>query len=284
GEYGGDRFQLVKESIDFTRTKQKVRRLRGDQMVEEQVEIVLPLVRLIWKKEIVNDPIIVDGYEHVDAETGEVRYLTAEEYKEATGTDVADAEKMAKVVKVKIVRSQPVEREVVVGVFNEGKRLKEGERAEDWAQARERAEADGATVETREVLRYVNRFRNEQVIKDDNRDFEGTGPTAAEFEETDRQDNGLDDTKAFQTYSRWTVPPPMVYCEDSGEWQVITRLADKIGPANRWDGTDAPRFLTRYVSEMWGVAIFRGVKRDWDYANVYVRGLRGQVSNAGLEI
>lgn len=284
GEYGGDRFQLVKESIDFTRTKQKVRRLRGDQMVEEEVEIVLPLVRLIWKKEIVNDPIIVDGYEHVDAETGEVRYLTAEEYKEATGTDVADAEKMAKVVKVKIVRSQPVEREVVVGVFNEGKRLKEGERAEDWAQARERAEADGATVETREVLRYVNRFRNEQVIKDDNRDFEGTGPTAAEFEETDRQDNGLDDTKAFQTYSRWTVPPPMVYRDDSGEWQVITRLADKIGPANRWDGTDAPRFLTRYVSEMWGVAIFRGVKRDWDYANVYVRGLRGQVSNAGLEI
>jgi hypothetical protein len=81
------------------------------------------------------------------------------------------------------------------------------------------------------------------------------------------------------------VPPPLVYKDPaSGEWQVITRLADKIGPATRWDGADAPRFITRFISEMWGVAIFKGVDRDWDWANVRVRGLRGTVARSGLKV
>ena len=140
------------------------------------------------------------------------------------------------------------------------------------------------TVESREVLEYVDRFRNEQVVKQGNQDFTGTGPSDNEYEDIEAKENGIDQDQLYQTWNRWTVPPPLVFRNDDGEWEVLTRLADKIGPANRWDGTDAPRFLTRYISEMWGVAIFENVGRDWDYANVYVRGLRGQVSNAGLEL
>ncbi|MCL4731114.1 MAG: hypothetical protein KJ044_11835 [Planctomycetes bacterium] len=32
------------------------------------------------------------------------------------------------------------------------------------------------------------------------------------------------------------------------------------------------------------MAIFRNVSRDWDWANVIVRGLRGQVAKAGLSV
>jgi hypothetical protein len=296
GQYGGDRFQLLKENIKFTRSKQKVRRLRGENWVEEDVEIVLPLVRLIWEKREIREPDLVDGYQYADPKTGTVRNLTPKEFEEASGIDLeaTDEEtkaKIARLIKVKIVTSKVSEQEIVVGVFDgNDSSLKAGQRGEDWEEAERRAthNADGTananvTVEEKEVIRYVNRFRNQQVVKDTN-DFEGTGPTDEEYDQTDIVDNGLDMTQTYKTYSRWTVPPPMVYRDDDGQWQVLTRLADKIGPANRWDGTDAPRFLTRYISEMWGVAIFKNVNRDWDYANVYVRGLRGSVSNAGLTL
>ncbi|MCA8913950.1 MAG: hypothetical protein KDB90_00960 [Planctomycetes bacterium] len=285
GEHGGDRYQLVKENIKFTVSREA-----------DGKQVVLPLMRLIWEKRVVREPQIIDGFEVVDAD-GNVRSVTADEYQqikgEAPGPDV---------VKVKIVTSKETPTEVVVGVWDGNKSVGANQRAESWEDAEERAthlpatfddngervpgEANpNVTVENREVIRYVNRFRNQQVVKDNTqRDFSGTGPEAGEFEETPEEDNGIDMSKTYKTYSRWTVPPPMVYRDDNGEWQVLTRLADKIGPANRWDGMDAPRFLTRYVSEMWGVAIFKGVSRDWDYANVYVRGLRGQVSNAGLTL
>jgi hypothetical protein len=310
GEYGGDRYELRKESIKFTRSKQKVRRLRGENWVEEEVQIVLPLVRLIWEERDVREPDLVDGYQYADPKTGTVQNLTPEEFETASGidldaTDEATKALVAKLIKVKIVTSKLSKQEIVIGVYNgddseEARKAavkavdKDGKpivrRAESWAQAETRAttKADGTpnpdvTIESRDVIRYVNRFRNDQVAKNNN-EFEGTGPTDDEYDQTDVVDNGIDMTQTYKTYSRWTVPPPMVYRDDNGEWQVLTRLADKIGPANRWDGTDAPRFLTRYISEMWGVAIFKGVNRDWDYANVYVRGLRGSVSNAGLTL
>lgn len=289
GAHGGDRYELVKKRIKFTRTTQPVRRLRDGNMVEEQVEIVLPLVRLKWRKETVSDPLVIDGYEHV-GEDGAVSYLSAEEYKQATGIDVAspadedEAAAVARIIKVKIVRAQPVEREVVVGVYDGNQSsLGANERGESWEEAEARAIADGSRIEEREVVTYVDRFRNDQVTKARAGDFRGSGPTDNEYDSTDEEDNGIDMSKTFKTWSRWTVPPPLVY-RDGNEWRTLTRLADKIGPANRWDGADAPRFLTRYISEMWGVAIFQNVRRDWDYANVYVRGLRGQVSNAGLKL
>ncbi|MBZ0134932.1 MAG: hypothetical protein K8I27_01000 [Planctomycetes bacterium] len=295
GQYGGDRFELQKKSIKFTRTRQKVQRMRSGSLVEEDVEIVLPLVRLIWEERTVSEPVVVDGYEVVDG-NGKVRYVTADEYAEIKGAAPGDD-----VVKVKIVTSKMVPTEVVVGVWDGSKRLEDNQRGEDWAEAERRAthlpdtwDESGnrvqgeinpnVTVEDREVIEYVDRFRNEQVVKEGNQDFTGTGPRSGEFGKTDEVDNGIDQDQTYQTWSRWTVPPPLVFRNDDGQWEVLTRLADKIGPANRWDGTDAPRFLTRYISEMWGVAIFEDVGREWDFANVYVRGLRGQVSNAGLEI
>ena len=181
------------------------------------------------------------------------------------------------------MKAEPVEQDVVVGVWTEGRQLKDGETAETEDEARQRITDAGGTVEDRQVLRYVNRFRNDHIASGGN-DIRGSGPRDDEYDQTDDQSNGIDMSKASKTWSRWTVPPPLVFLNDQGEWEVLTRLADKIGPANRWDGTDAPRFLTRYISEMWGVAIFENVDRDWDYANVYVKGLRGQVSNAGLSV
>ena len=285
GEHGGDRYELVKENVKFTVT-------RG----ADGKQVVLPLMRLIWEKRIVREPEVIDGYELIDAD-GNVRTVSLEDYRAAKGSDPDET-----VIKSKMVTSKEAWAQVVVGVWDGQKSLGDNQRGEDWAEAEARAtrmsdtfsdsgeRIEGApnpdvTVETREVIRYVNRFRNEQVVKDSSaRDFTGTGPKEDEFNASDETDNGIDMTKLHKTYSRWTVPPPMVYRDDNGEWQVLTRMADKIGPSNRWDGMDAPRFLTRYVSEMWGVAIFKGVKRDWDYANVYVRGLRGQVSNAGLTL
>lgn len=305
GEYGGDRYELVKETVDFARTKQTVRKLNGDQWVEEEVEIVLPLQRLVFREETVYEPKIVDGYRAMN-ENGQVIEITEEQYKmidaafnpedpEASvqtvwqnGSDFSTersdgAVKVSNITTVKVVESEPSTDKVVVGVYTEGRQLKDGETAESEDEAKQRVIDAGGSVEPREVLRYVNRFKNDHVASDSN-DIRGSGPRDNEFDETDRSDNGIDMGKASKTWSRWTVPPPMVYLDDNGEWQVLTRLADEIGPANRWDGADAPRFLTRYISEMWGVAVFKGVTRDWDYANVFVNGLRGHVSNAGLAV
>lgn len=296
GEYGGDRYELVKKNIKVTRTRQTVERLRNGSVVQEQVEIVLPLVRLIWEEKEVSEPMVVDGYEVVD-DSGRVRYVTASEYETIKGSAPGED-----VVKVKIVTTRKVKTQVVVGVWDgNNSSLGPNQRGEDWAEAERRARSlpdyydesgerqpgepnPNVTVEDREVIEYVDRFRTEQVVKKGNQDYTGTGPRDGEFGQTDERENDLDMDQLYQTWSRWTVPPPMVFRNDQGEWEVLTRLADKIGPANRWDGTDAPRFLTRYISEMWGVAIFENVGRDWDYANVFVRGLRGSVSNAGLEL
>ena len=294
GAYGGEEYALSKKTIKFTRTKQKVQRMRGGSMVEEDVEIVLPLVRLIWRKKMVSEPLVVDGYEVVD-ESGKVRYVPADEYETITGSAPGDD-----VVKVKIVTSKMVPTEVVDGVWDGNSSLDADQRGEDWAEAERRAthlpdtfDENGervqgepnpnVTIEEREVIEYVDRFRNERAVDDQAR---GSGPEESEYDDNSdsASDNGLDQEQLYKTWSRWTVPPPMVFRNDEGEWEVLTRLADKIGPANRWDGMDAPRFLTRYISEMWGVAIFENVGREWDYANVYVRGLRGQVSNKGLEV
>ena len=313
GEYGGDRFELVKETVKFAHTKQTVRKLVNDAWVEEEVEIVLPLQRLITRKETVFNQKIVEGYRAMN-ENGLVVEITSDQYamidaamnpqptmtdpdpeaqavwQSGSGdsiefsTERSDgAVKVSNITKVQVVEAEPSEEDVVVGVWTSKRGVKEGETAESEQDAIDRIEAAGGTIEERAVLTYVNRFRNDHVSTEGN-DFEGTGPEDDEFDETERKDNGIDMSKAYKTWSRWTVPPPMVYLDDDGEWQVLTRLADKIGPANRWDGNDAPRFLTRYISEMWGVAIFRNVTREWDYANVYVKGLRGQVSNAGLEL
>lgn len=244
-------------------------------MMEKDGKAVAPLMRLILKKREVTEPEIVDGYEHVGAD-GKISYLSEEDYKAANGGNAPGPN----VVKVKIVGSKKAEEDVVVGVYTDGMSVPAGCRAETWSDAEDRAKADGFTIRQTDVLRYVNRFRDKHVAGTGGQG--GEAPNAEDFEESERRDNALGEH--FKTWRRWTVPPPLVYRNEQGEWEVLTRFADKVGPANRWDGADTPRFLTRYVSEMWGVAIFKGVKRDWDYANVFVHGLRGVVANKGLRL
>lgn len=277
GEYGGDRFELVTDNKPFVRNTQPVRRLRNGQWVDETVEIVLPLTRRIYENQTITTPVVVDGYEvEVD---GEVRYVTETEYQSITGGAPGDD-----VVTVKIVQQQEEEVPVVVGVYDENTRLEDGQWAESESEARERAEREGGEVISRPTIEFVDRFRREKMAEEDPGAYEGDGPGRDDFDSTPIENNGINLDKTYQTWSRWTVPPPLVYQDANRNWQVLTRFADKVGPANRWDGKDAPRFLTRYISEMWGVAIFENVSKDWDYANVYVRGLRGRVSNAGLKV
>lgn len=280
GEYGGERYKLVSESVRFAIMPKKVPKKAADGTVtDEIVEVALPLTRLIYETRTVDEPVIIDGFEYHDPETGKVTLISAAEYEQKTGA----APDPAKVVNAKIVTTTKTEDKVVVGIFVEGKTLGPNQTAEDWAEAEERVKNEGGRVEPRDVIGYVSRFRNDHAAKEDPSQFEGTGPKADEFEESERRDNGADFDKLYKTWTRWTVPPPMVYRDEQGQWQVITRFADKIGPGTRWDDKDAPRFLTRYVSEMWGVAIFEGVSRDWDFANVYVRGLRDRVSGSGFK-
>ena len=261
GRFGGDRWKLITEDV---------------RMMFKDGNAVSPLLRLVFQPHEEKDPEILDGYE--TRESGQIRYLTAEEYAAATGGEPGPG-----VVRVKIIRSKTVTRDRVVGVTETGENLPAGARAETWEEAMTRAQEEGYTVQTVTVIRYINRFRTEFAVSGKNPITDGKAPTQSEFEEGTVQDNGLEGHT--QTWRRWTVPPPMVFKDPaSGEWQVISRLADKIGPATRWDGADAPRFTTRFVSEMWGAAIFSGVSRDWDWANVRVRGLRGHVAKAGLKL
>ncbi|MBX3474347.1 MAG: hypothetical protein KF754_08185 [Planctomycetes bacterium] len=265
GSHGGDRWKLVTERVKMMYKKDAAGR---------DVEVA-PLSRLIHQTRKVTEPEVVDGYETRDAE-GKYKFVSLEEYRALND----NKDPGPNVVKVKLVRSIEVDQKVVVGVFADGVRVPAGSKEESWSEAEARAKADGFDVREREVIRYVNKFRD-RFVSQGGDVRRGKAVDSSDFEETDVVDNGLPEN--FQTWRRWTVPPPMVYRDpDSGEWEVITRLADKIGPANRWDGADAPRFITRYVSEMWGVAIFKGVSRDWDWANVQVRGLRGRVAKAGL--
>jgi len=267
GTYGGDRWQLLTEDI-----RMMVKKNAAGAEVD-----VAPLSRLIFENRTVTEPEVVDGYEMRDAE-GKVKYVSLEDFKAANGGE----EPGPTVVKVKIVQSKQIQEPVVIGVFTDGTKVPAGAKEETWEQAEARAKADGFDVKQRKVIRYVNKFRD-RFVSAGGDVRRGKAVDADDFEPSEPKDNGLPEN--FQTWRRWTVPPPMVYQDpNSGEWQVITRLADKIGPANRWDGADAPRFITRYVSEMWGVAVFRGVSRDWDWANVIVRGLRGRVAKAGLTI
>ena len=50
GAYGGDRFELVKETIPFAHTKQTVRKLNGENWVEEEVEIVLAVISKLHQR------------------------------------------------------------------------------------------------------------------------------------------------------------------------------------------------------------------------------------------
>lgn len=262
GAHGGDRWKLITEDA---------------RMVFKDGKAVAPLMRLVYRKKKVTEPEVVDGYQLKD-EKGNISNLTEDEYVKAKG-----AKPGPNVVKVKILRSIETEQEVVIGVADDGVPTPEGARAETWEEAETRAKAEtGVTIQPTPVIRYINRFRSKMVASGAGV-MQGDPVKKEDFEESPMQDNGLSGN--VQTWRRWTVPPPMVYKDPaSGEWQVITRLADKIGPATRWDGADAPRFTTRYVSEMWGAAIFRNVSRDWDWANVMVRGLRGHVAKAGLKL
>lgn len=170
------------------------------------------------------------------------------------------------------------EERVPVGVLTPGTQLKPG-------QTTEQEDTTGFEVRDVEVISYVERTRNAIVAGGDPTSQPGVGE--GDYKQPNPSENGI--RPVAKTYRRWTVPPPLVYrTEQPGpedpEWTVLTRLADKIGPATRSDGKDAPRFLTRYISEMWGVFIFKNVNREWNYLNVMIRGLRGRVSHAGLKI
>ncbi len=275
--HGGERFALVQEEIEFAIANRVVRIAGADGTVQEQtVQVTLPLTRLVYKTEDVSSPVVVDRFQHID-DDGTVSLLSKEEYEAKTGAAPGpDA------LKVAVISSTTEKHRVVAGTYAEGRELGPNETAETWEEARARVTAEGGTIERRPVIKYVRRFLDENAASPDGR-LTGTGPRGDEYEEMPVQDNGADISKLKKTWSRWTVPPPMVYQDANGQWQVITRFADKIGPGTRHDDRDAPRFLTRYVSEMWGAAIFENVDRDWDYANVYVRGLRRHVSSAGLK-
>jgi hypothetical protein len=276
--HGGDRYRLSRRNVKFAVMSRK--NADGTTVVTEQ-----PLLRLIHEEREVSEPVALDLFRHLN-EDGDVEYLTLEEFKSRTGSEPPrkpDSQEYA--VDMVKVEARKVAQKVVVGVYTEGKQLKPGQTAETEEAAIKRITDAGDKVEEREVITFVDRFRTQAVSADDPAGFRGTGPTPEEYEDPtiEETDNQADFTKMNKTWSRWTVPPPMVYRDAQGEWKVLTRFADKLGPGRRWDDKDAPRFLTRYISEMWGVAIFENVSRDWDYANVYVRGLRDRVSSAGLK-
>ncbi len=263
----GRRYEMVTQDVKFGVVPQKIKETAADGTVTEKtVQVAQPLQRLVFEDRDVSVPELVKGYMHTDA-SGKVSYLTANEYEAATGS-APDAS----VTEVPLVKTKTEKQKVVVGTLAEGESAAEGRTAESWEEAEARVVAAGGRVETRQVLRYVHNFRRDQA----------RSPGPDDYSETPAQDNGADLSKLSKTYSRWTVPPPLVVNQGRGDYEVITRFADKIGPGTRWDDKDAPRFMTRLISEMWGVAIFEGVGRDWDFANVYVRGLRGHVTSDGL--
>jgi hypothetical protein len=265
--HGGKRYEMVTEDVKFSVIPQKIKETAPDGTVTEKtVQVAQPLQRLVFEERTVNFPTLVTGYQYTD-ESGKVSYLAANEYEAKAGKAPA-----ATTIKVTMVKTQQESRKVVVGTFTEGQNLAEDQTAETPEEAEKRVTDAGGTVETRKVLRYVHNFRSDQP----------RSPGADDYTETPTQNNGADLSKLSKTFSRWTVPPPLVVNQGPGQFEVITRLADKIGPGTRWDEKDAPRFDTRLISEMWGVAIFEGVGRDWDFANVYVRGLRGHVTSDGL--
>lgn len=258
GRFGGERMMLAREEIEFA----VMPNADGSRTVS-------PLNRRVLESREVSEPVLIDGYEYT-GEDGATRFVSAEEYRRLTGSDPADD-----VISTKIVGAQVSRQDgVVVGIYREGQPLDAGQEAETWDEARNRVTSAGGTIERRQVLKYINRVRSSG---------SGEGLRPDEFEEGVEGGGEGDLGSLSRTWSRWTVPPPLVYQDDAGEWQVVTRFADRLGPGRRWDNKDAPRFLTRYVSEMWGVAIFEDVGTDWDFANVYVRGLRDRVSNAGLK-
>lgn len=298
GPYEGERASLAKAERVYYVEKETtittvVRNAQGQpelgadgqpKVTQTKVKVRQPLMRLIYETKMVDEPTIVDGYEYIGAD-GKIEYLTADEYQTKAGSAPS-----ATTLKVQIVRSVKVPQKVVVGVYNEGKTLTPEQKAagseETWEAAKARAEAEGGKVtESDTDIAFVDRYRREHAAKTgaDAHRLDDSGPNEDEYETTTPSENALSLDHSYYTWSRWTVPPPVVYQDAGGQWKVLTRFAEKVGPANRWDGMDAPRFLTRYVSEMWGVAIFKGVDRDWDFANVVVKGLRGRVANAGLE-
>lgn len=298
GAYEGERSRLKKaESVLYVEKETTItsveRAANGEPVLDAngqpkttqvKVKVRQPLMRLIFDTKMVKEPSIVEGFEY-RADDGKIEYLTADEYQaKAGGPPPATA------LKVQIVRPVEVEQKYVVGVYDEGKSLtasqKKAGSEETWEAAVKRATEEGGVVTPSQTdIAFVDRYRRAHAAKTGAgaHRLDDTGPTEDEYERTGEAKNTLNLENSAYTWSRWTVPPPMVYQANDGKWKVVTRFAEKVGPANRWDGMDAPRFLTRYVSEMWGVAIFKGVDRDWDYANVMVKGLRGRVSNAGLE-
>lgn len=289
GAFSGIDYRMTRTQSEFVRTTHTETRYTGGEFVEEEVEVEVPLTRRILRDRTVTVPEVVDGFQV--EQDGQTRTVDAEEYQEITGIDPATpTEDMTaeqrrvfeRTVKVKVIRQREETRAEVVGVYHEDRDLEEGDRAETWEEARQRVRDAGGEIVERETIEYVDEFRRRGMAGDDRQER----PREEHFrgaEETGDQDNGINLDKTYKTWSRWTVPPPLVYRNSMGEWEVVTRFADKVGPGTRWDDADADRFLTRYISEMWGVAIFEDVDRNWDFANVYVHGLRGHVTNSGLK-
>jgi hypothetical protein len=254
GRFGGEQYRLRQTEIDFAIFD------------NEGGAAATPLARMIWEDRPISVPEMQDAFQVRD-EQGVVRYVSAQEYEQITGA--APDPSLA----TKVIGSTQIMRPMAVGVYHDGTQLSDGQREESWEEARQRVESAGGRVERRSTLAFVERFRTQG----------GEGPRADEMEDGVAAESLEDLESLHKTWSRWTVPPPLVYRGADGQWQVVTRFADQLGPGRRWDNKDAPRFLTRYVSEMWGVAIFEEVGTDWDFANVYVRGLRHSVGNSGLK-
>ncbi|MEE9311557.1 MAG: hypothetical protein V3V10_04010, partial [Planctomycetota bacterium] len=274
GEYVGDQSEMETEEVRIKTKNGKSSALL--RLVYEMDEIEQPKVTDAYMLEV---PLMKDGKE-VEDEDGipvmTIVYLPLAEYKEKAGKDPAE-----NAVMVKIITTEKVERRIVKEVHTGDDSAGEGnDLIETWEDAEARVTAPlvdengidnpdgGYSVTTTDIITYVNENRNKHLEGTSLEEMSGVekghmkGPEGGDT-------NELELSKAHKIWRRWTVPPPVVLGEGD-EMEVITRLTDEVGPSTS-------RFLTRYISEMWGVAIFKGVRRDWDFANVSVRGLRATV-------
>ncbi|MCC6574234.1 MAG: hypothetical protein IT462_10625 [Planctomycetes bacterium] len=279
GEYGMDRDRLKKSVVE------KMKFL-GDVPIG-------PLRQVIVEKRDVTGPKAIKYHGRV-LEDGTQEWINETAFA-AKSEDDRKAYTL-KDIRIEIVTEQE---EQEIGIYVEGDKRYDSTKhtlRDEKLPVGVSVRASNPSNETEKILTYLEKVRDEIVAGGDPRnatpmkeeDFtrEMVKEGENEVEKSAPDNNSLNPIK--QVYRRWTVPPPLVYKNNSpkpgeGDWTVLTRLSEAYGPARRMDGADAPRFLTRYISEMWGVFVFKNVDRDWDYMNVVVRGLRGYVGHAGLK-
>lgn len=258
GAYTPDRRELITQDV---RMKYKDGKNYG------------PLLRLRYVMRDVNEP---RTYFKVTVD-GEEKWMTKEEYESATGNELGGGDFSE--TQIRNVTSQ---QRHVTGAYVDGMALADGEKNEDWDEAEARAQEQGFEVKQEQEIKYIVQVQDQMLESGDT--SQANPVEDSDWKTESKTSNDIEGTK--QTYRKWTVPPPLVYrgqdADGNERWEVLTRFSEAVGPATRYDGSDAPRFITRYISEMWGVAIFKDVDRNWDYMNVYVRGLRGHVTNRGL--